>query len=78
MLDQVFGLAGVDMQVNYGADTLRFPAVVPVRSRIRAGVELLAVRPSALGHHMRVRVTVERDGGEKPVCVVEVLRVAAP
>ena len=78
MLDQVFALDGMRMQVNYGGDGLRFPSVVPVGSRIRAGVELLAVKPVALGHQVRVRVTVERDGGEKPVCVIEILRVAAP
>lgn len=78
MLDQVFVLGGVRMQVNYGADRLRFPSVVPVNSRLRAGVELLAVKPVAIGQQIRTRVTVEREGTEKPVCVIDVLRVAAP
>jgi acyl dehydratase len=78
MLDQVFTINGLGMQVNYGADRLRFPSVVPVDSRIRAGVELLAVKPVALGHQVRVRVTIEREGAQKPVCVIDVLRVAAP
>lgn len=78
MLDQVFALNGLRMQVNYGGDGLRFPAVVPVNSRIRAGVELVAVKPVAIGQQIRTKVTVERSGSEKPVCVIDVLRVAAP
>ena len=78
MLDQVFALDGVGMQINYGADGLRFPSVVPVNSRIRAGVDLLAVKPVTIGRQIRTRVTIERDGTEKPVCVIDILRVAAP
>jgi acyl dehydratase len=78
MLDQVYAVDGISMEVNYGADLLRFPAVVPVGSRIRGGVELVAVKPVAIGHQVCVRVTIERDGGQKPVCVIDVLRVAAP
>jgi acyl dehydratase len=78
MLDRVFTIDGVGMQVNYGADGLRFPSFVPVDARVRAGVELLAVKRVALGHKVSVRVTVEREGGQKPVCVIDVLRVAAP
>ena len=78
MLDQVFSTDGLGMQVNYGADRLRFPSVVPVGSRLRAGVELIAVKPVALGQQVRVRVTIEREDGQKPVCVIDVLRVAAP
>jgi acyl dehydratase len=78
MLDQVFVLGGVRMQVNYGADRLRFPSVVPVNSRLRAGVELLTVKPVAIGQQIRTRVTVERSGSTKPVCVIDILRVAAP
>ena len=78
ILDEVYAIEGIGMLVNYGADRLRFPAVVPAGSRIRGGVELLEVTPVALGHRLRTRVTVERDGGDKPVCVIDVLRIAAP
>ena len=77
MLDEVYTIEGVGMLVNYGADHLRFPSVVRTGSRIRAGVELLAVTPVSIGHQVRVRVTVEREGGDKPACVLDVLRVAA-
>ncbi|GGF41671.1 MaoC family dehydratase [Subtercola lobariae] len=78
ILDEVYAIDGVGMLVNYGADRLRFPAVVPAGSRVRGGVELLEVTPVTLGHRLRTRVTIERDGGDKPVCVIDVLRIAAP
>lgn len=78
MLDELFRIAGPSMQINYGADRLRFPSVVPVGSKVRGGVELLSVRETAGGHQFSVRVTVEREGGDKPVCVVDLLALLMP
>jgi acyl dehydratase len=78
LASQVYRLEGVKMGVNYGANKLRFPSPVPVDSRVRAGVELLAVTPSSLGYQIATRVTIERDGGDKPACVVESLAVVVP
>lgn len=78
LASQVYRVEGVKMGVNYGANKLRFPSPVPVDSRVRAGVELLAVTPSSLGYQVATRVTVERDGGDKPACVVESLAVVVP
>ena len=75
---QVYKVEGVKMGVNYGADRLRFPSPVPVGSRVRAGVELTAVSPNALGYQVATRVTIERDGGDKPACVVDMLAVVVP
>lgn len=62
---------GADSLVNYGSDKVRFPAPVPAGSRIRAHVELIDVTDVAGGVQARTRVTVEREGGSKPVCVAE-------
>jgi acyl dehydratase len=62
---------GVSMAVNYGCNKVRFPSHVPVGSRIRAGVELIAVEPGPAGVAVVSKVTVEREGGDKPVCVAE-------
>ena len=75
---QVFKVEGVTMGINYGADRLRFPSPVPVGSRVRAGVELTAISPHALGHQVATRVTIERDGGDKPACVADMLAIVVP
>lgn len=59
------------LTVNYGLDRVRFPAPVPVGSRVRARFEVLAVDEVQGGAQLRLRATVERDGGDKPVCVAE-------
>jgi acyl dehydratase len=70
---QVYEVSGVAMGVNYGANKLRFPAPVPVDSRVRAGVELLSVEEGRGGHHTTTRVTIELEGSAKPACVIETL-----
>ncbi|MFI1294209.1 MaoC family dehydratase [Streptomyces sp. NPDC020792] len=75
---QIYQVDGLTMGVNYGANKVRFPAPVPVDSKVRAGVELLSVTPGAGGHQVTARVTVEREGGDKPVCVVETVSVLVP
>jgi acyl dehydratase len=75
---QVYKVEGVKMIVNYGADKLRFPSPVPVGSRVRAGVQLNAVTPIALGYQVALRVTIDRDGGDKPACVADMLTVVMP
>lgn len=75
---EVYSVEGVKMGVNYGADKLRFPSPVPVGSRVRAGVELNGVTPNSLGYQVATRVTIEREGGDKPACVVDMLAVVVP
>lgn len=71
LVPQVYRVEGVTMAVNYGADKLRFPSPVPARSRIRAGVTLGSLQRTAQGARLTTQVVVERDGADKPVCVVE-------
>ena len=78
MLWQVYKVEGVSAVLNYGADRLRFPAPVPVGSRVKAGVELTAVTPNALGYQVSTRVTIECEGLDKPACVVDMLSVVVP
>jgi len=75
---EVYSVEGVKMGVNYGADKLRFPSPVPVGSRVRAGVELNSVTPNSLGYQVATRVTIEREGGDKPACVVDMLAIVVP
>jgi acyl dehydratase len=60
------------MGINYGTEKVRFPSPVPVNSRLRATGVLTAVKEVGGGAvQVTARVTVEREGGEKPVCVAE-------
>lgn len=61
------------MAINYGLGKVRFPAPVPVDSRLRGRFKLLAFEPIAGGAQLTVEVTVEREGSSKPVCVAESL-----
>lgn len=72
-LPQVVEVEGVSLGVNRGTGKVRFPAPVPVGARLRAGVELVGVDDVAGGVDTTMLITVEREGSEKPVCVVESL-----
>jgi acyl dehydratase len=63
---------GFKLGVNYGWNKIRFPAPVPVGSRIRASVEAVSVDDVGGGWFQIVqRWTVEVEGSEKPACVAE-------
>ena len=65
-------VTNVRMSVNYGLNKVRFPAPVPVGSRLRATSTVTSV--DRLDEHsvqVVTRVTLEIDGNEKPACVAE-------
>lgn len=69
-----FEITGSRMGVNYGLNKVRFTAPVPVGSRLRARMKLLAAQViDNDGMQMTWEVTVEREGSPKPVCVAESL-----
>jgi acyl dehydratase len=73
-LPQIVEVRGVRMGVNYGADRLRFPAPVPVGSRIRGSAELLAAEDTRDGAvQAKIRVTVEIEGSDRPACVIDTI-----
>jgi len=78
-LPQILEVRGIAMGVNYGCDRVRFPAPVPVGSRIR-GVGLLVAAEEVKGGAVQatVRVTVEVDGSERPACVVDTISRFVP
>jgi acyl dehydratase len=59
--------------VNYGLDRVRFPSPLPVGAQWRGGVEVLEVSDVPGGKQMKLRVTVEVKGTEKPAMVAEAL-----
>ena len=70
-LPQLVTVSTSKLGINYGANKVRFPAPVPVNSRIRVGGEVLEADDIPGGVQMIVRLTVEVEGSEKPACVVE-------
>jgi acyl dehydratase len=60
------------MGVNYGLNKVRFTAPVPVGSRVRARVKLLAAEPiDNGGYQLAWQVTIELEGSGRPACVAE-------
>ncbi len=58
--------------VNYGLNKVRFTAPVPVGSRLRARMKLLAAKSiDNSGMQMTWEITVEHEGSAKPVCIAE-------
>jgi acyl dehydratase len=72
MLERSFLVEGVGMRVNYGLNRVRFPAPVPVGSRLRGLVDLMACEPiDGGGLQITSLVSVQRQDSDKPVCVAE-------
>lgn len=73
LLPQIFSVGGIAMGVNYGTNKVRFMAPVPVGSKLRAGVKVLAVDDIQGGAQVTLETTFETEGAAKPSCVAEVI-----
>lgn len=74
-LPQLFRAENLDWGVNYGLDRVRFPAPVPVESRMRCTGELIEAQPLDQGVvQTKLRLTVEVEGQAKPGCVADTLQ----
>jgi acyl dehydratase len=72
-LESAFDVADSPMGVNYGLNRVRFTSPVPAGSRLRAHFKLLAYQPIEGGAQLTVEATIEREGAQKPACVLESL-----
>jgi acyl dehydratase len=70
-LPELLTVEGASMGVNVGLEKVRFPSPVPSGARVRARGEIVAASEEKGGVQVVVRVTVERDGGDKPACVAD-------
>ncbi|MES2739905.1 MAG: MaoC family dehydratase [Pseudomonadota bacterium] len=73
MLVNAVRMRDMTISINYGLNKVRFPAPVPVGSRVRARFVILSVSQTDDGAQVDWGVTVERAGGDKPVCVAQFL-----
>jgi acyl dehydratase len=72
--ETAFHIRDSRMGVNYGLNKVRFTAPVPVGSRLRGRMKLLAADPiDNNGYQMTWQVTIEREGSDRPVCIAESL-----
>jgi acyl dehydratase len=61
------------MGINYGLNRVRFPAPVPSGSRVRGTFRVDSIEAFDGGFQATMTATIELEGGEKPVCVAEVV-----
>jgi acyl dehydratase len=73
MWSEVLTVTDATMAVNYGLNKVRFPAPVPVGSRVRLTATLTDLEEVKGGLQLLIGAVIERDGGDKPVCVAEVI-----
>lgn len=73
LFEKAIRMLDAKMVVNYGLNKVRFPAPVPVGSRVRARMTLTRIEDIEGGAQLEFSVIVEREGAAKPVCVAELL-----
>lgn len=72
-LPRIIEVRNIAMGVNYGTDKVRFPAPVPVGSKVRAAAELVKAEEVKGGVQATIRVSIEVEGAERPSCVVDTI-----
>ena len=73
LMAEVFEVPDAGMGINYGLNKVRFPAPVPVGSRIRVHGSVSSVTEVAGGWQVEVPVTFEIENSVKPACVAELV-----
>lgn len=72
-LPEIMRVENVSMGVNYGCEKVRFPAAVPVGSRLRGGGEVISAEAVKGGVQVVVRMMIEIEGSERPACVIDTI-----
>jgi acyl dehydratase len=70
-LAELVQVSGISMGINYGVDKVRLPAPVPVGSTLFARGEILDAKEVPGGVQAITRITIEREGGDKPCAIVD-------
>lgn len=75
---EVYTVIGIRMGIDYGSNKIRFPAPVPVGSRVRAAVDIAHVETVPSGVQVVTGVTIERENADKPACIAEIVSIYVP
>jgi acyl dehydratase len=73
LAESTFEFSDRKMGVNYGLNKVRFTAPVPSGAKIRGRFTLAKYEKLEGGVQVTWGVTIEREGGDKPVCVAEAI-----
>ena len=72
LFGELLEVKGVSMGINYGLNRVRFPAPVPVGSKIRMAGQLGAAEDAGVNAVQAVvDFTIEVEGSDKPACVAQ-------
>ncbi|MEI7993255.1 MAG: hypothetical protein WCH93_12625, partial [Actinomycetota bacterium] len=74
--EEIFSIETERPRLNYGLDRVRFPAPVPVNSRVRMHAMIVEVSDIPSGVLTRTRYTFEVEGSDRPACVADMLELA--
>jgi acyl dehydratase len=73
LVEQVLVVSDAAMAVNYGLNKVRFPSPVPVGSKVRLTASLNSAEEVTGGLQLTMAAVIEREGGDKPVCIAELV-----
>jgi acyl dehydratase len=73
LMPKILKVQGFSAGINYGCDRVRFPAPVPVGSKVRCAATVDAVSDVPGGVQATITVTIEVEGQSKPSCVATTL-----
>src|SRR5512132_2744504 len=73
LFEQLLQVEAVTRKLNYGLNSVRFPAPVPVGAKVRLNAQLAQVIEIAGGVQVLVTATVELQENPKPACVAELV-----
>ncbi|TDD28445.1 MaoC family dehydratase [Kribbella turkmenica] len=76
--EELFSVRGVTAKLNYGVNKVRFPAPVPVGSRVRAGASISSTAATPAGVQVSLNWVIELENSTKPACVAETVVLLVP
>jgi acyl dehydratase len=69
---------GVSRGINYGSNKVRYTGMVPVGSRVRLRLKMLACEARGPGFQVTNQCTIEVENEERPACVAEIVSLVYP